>query len=289
MLVCGGNTAFDIMFNESKDATGGILVNKVISLTFGVPLSQKDNILRDNNYLNFTQAQVNMIMPKLACENPRESIFVTSGDMIGKATVWAHWGSWDFTKKYVFDNYKSKSVAVIAAEIHEPAATITKYVTELNQIAARSRTQNVKYNDLINQWFAPYPGYYPGGNGYVTDCTATDALVSCGIGGGTVLVSINGSNVSLNTNLNIPFGKLTIVKSNVSSSYIVGAGDVDAMLVERSPTVYTIVIAQSPLAGSLFTKLYMFNGVGTKHFDYISSFGSQTAGTIVLWKTNWSN
>jgi len=290
MLICGGNTAFDTMLADSHDPTNGILVTKVLSSTLGQPLNVKDDILRDNPYLNFTQAQIADIMPKLACDNPRENIFITSGDMIGKASVWAHWGSWDFTKKYVFDNYKSKSALQIATDLHETPALISQYVNELNQISIKSQTQGIKYNDLINQWFAQYPGYYPtASGGYLTDCTATDTLISCGPGGSALMVGLNNGTMSVNTTLGVSVGRLIFLTSNSTQTYTVGAGNVDAVLAKTNSTSYSLLMAVTPLGGSLFTKLFFFSGAGTHDFEYISGFNSQTAGNIFLWRTNWSD
>ena len=290
MLDCGGNTAFDEMLNDSQDPTNGILVTKTISLTFGQPLNIKDDILRDNKYLNFTQDQVNAIMPKLACDNPRESIFITSGDMIGKASVWAHWGSWDFNKKYTFDNYKSMSVTQIATALHESPTLISQYVNELNQISVKSKTQNVKYNDLINQWFAPYPGYYPGPSGYTTDCTQANETITCLAGGNNILtLGLGNNNISVSTALNIAIGRILLYQNETTKVLSTGNGNIDAVLVPHGAGAYSLLLAQAPLGGSLFTHLFFFQGFGTHDFDYISSFNSQTAGNIILWKTNWTD
>ena len=79
--------------------------------------------------------------------------------MVGKAAVWAHWGSWDFTKKYVFDNYNSKSAQLISEELNTNVTIIENYIKELEEIKTRAKTSNIREQDLINQWFAPYPSF----------------------------------------------------------------------------------------------------------------------------------
>ncbi len=100
MLVCGGNNAHDYMLEMvNGTAADAVKINKIIYSTFGQDIESTEQIIKNNSYYKFDAEQVNTIMENLACENPREDFLITSEDMVGKAGVWAHWGSWDFTKK----------------------------------------------------------------------------------------------------------------------------------------------------------------------------------------------
>jgi asparagine N-glycosylation enzyme membrane subunit Stt3 len=144
MLVCGGNNAFDYILEVSEDNTEGVKTNKLLYSTFGKSDEEKIELFENYKYYSFTDEQIEEVMQSLACSNPSENFVITSEDMVGKAGVWAHWGSWDFTKKYVHDNYNKMTNEQIALELDEDIGLVNQYVSELEAIDSRAQIENIK-------------------------------------------------------------------------------------------------------------------------------------------------
>lgn len=288
MLVCGGNEAHNTMLNfTTGNAADAVKINKIIYSTFGKNTSTTKEIITNNKYYNYTNEQINEIIELLACENPRENFVITSGDMIGKAGVWAHWGSWDFTKKYVHDNYKKLDSKTISNNIDENESLIIKYIEELKEIDTKANLENIKREDLINSWFAPYPSYVPlDRSRYEYPCQFTNTTIICENG---LEIDMFNSKVSGQLTQHLTFktlnypnnlGELTTLTLNES-------GEFDIVLTPGQ-NGFNSLITQSPLGASLFTKLFYLDGIGTNLFEKFDDKQSATGIRIKTWKTKWN-
>lgn len=286
MLVCGGNEAFNTMNTiVDGDYADAVLINKVIYSTFGKGIDETREVLVNNKYYEFADSDIDSIMDNLYCETPVEDFLITSEDMVGKAGVWAHWGSWDFTKKYVYDTYSVKSATEIANDIDENVTLIETYIGELNAIDIRVEIENIKKDNLINQWFAPYPGYVPIANKYIYGCDNKNNTIACenGIGidmnTGTIFSAL-GEQVTFN-NLVYPNykGEISVIDQE-------GEGELDVVLIPSS-TGFNVLLTQKPLGTSLFTKLFYLDGFDSKYFDKFDEVNSATGVKISVWKAKW--
>lgn len=277
MLVCGNNQAFEIMLEKTNDSTDGVLINKVLYDTFGV--EDKFTVLKQNKYFEFSDSDVNEILEKLDCENPPENYVIASQDMVGKTGVWAHWGSWDFTKKYVLDHYKNSSPEKMAELLDEDQEKILLLVTELKEIDMKARLKNIKREDLVNQWLAPYPNYL---SDWIS-CTKENNLINCQ---NVLTIDVNTKKATFIQKQGGEIANLVYVENKTLSTFKqVENGVFDVILVNDQNNV-KIMLAQNPLGASFFTKLYFLNGIGTSNltkFDYTQS----TVGwDIHTWKVN---
>jgi len=288
MLVCGGNEAHNTMLEAtSGTAADAVKINKIIYNTFGQSIEETKNTIKNNKYYTFTQETIDKTMNYLACQSPPENFVITSEDMVGKAGVWAHWGSWDFTKKYVHDNYNTKTAKEIANEIDENTTLIQQYIDELKEIDVKAETQNIKRENLINQWFAPYPSYIPIQNSYTYPCLSNNNTITCQNGievdmfTGQIKAQGFQNQLTFN-NLVYPLedNKLNIVKQNES-------GDIDVLLIPSGQNSFNSMLMQKPLGASLFTKLFYLNGYGTEHFENFDDVRSVTGVRVIVWKVNW--
>jgi dolichyl-diphosphooligosaccharide--protein glycosyltransferase len=283
MLVCGGNKAFDT-FNSFTDGTDAdaVKINRILYQTFGNDQEETRRILKENPYYTLTEEQIDEIMGYLSCSSPRPSLVITSGDMVGKAAVWAHWGSWDFTKKYVFNHYKKLSAEEIAQNIDENVSLIQQYVEDLQKIDVTAETQNVNKEQLQNQWFAPYPSF--AGN---VPCQLNNKTLVCPQAG--FEFDITTGDVLNKEQLQYPIHQVIIPTSlGITQKFMQDEkGVMDVILVGGAQGQFTAIFAQAPLGDSMFSKLYYMQGVGTS-FEKFYEAQSQTAGRISFWKTNWN-
>lgn len=287
MLICGGNQAHNTMLNMTDGTNADVVkINKIIDSTFGKSDEETRDIVANNKYYRFTEEQVDLIISYLACENPAENFLITSEDMVGKAGVWAHWGSWDFTKKYVHDNYKTKSAKEIAENIDENVTLIENYIAELNNIEIKAEAEDIKKQDLINQWFAPYPSYIPIQGKYLYACNNNNLSLSCQNG---VSVDMATGKVSASFSAQVIFKNL-VYPTNSGDLEVVQQdenGDIDVILIP-SNTGFNVMLAQAPLGTSLFTQLFYLNGFGIKNFEKFDDVQSNTGVRVITWKTKWS-
>jgi dolichyl-diphosphooligosaccharide--protein glycosyltransferase len=279
MLVCGGNLAFDAAFDISNDPTNGVHINEMLYDTFGKSIEEKREVIVNYKYYSFSESDVDSILQYLHCADPRENLVITSGDMVGKTGVWAHWGSWDFTKKYVHDNYNQKSVAEIVSVLDKDEELIDTYVTELRAIDLNSRTQNINREQLINQWFAPYPTY-----GETVPCVLENTTLVCG---GQLGIDILTGEVTNADALGISIHNVVMPAPSELRVYNQNENGVMDILETQSKSGFQIILMQAPLGTSLFTKLYMLNGIGTTKFEEFHTTQTQTAGKVSIWKTNF--
>lgn len=279
MLTCGGNEAFNTAFDISQDPTGGVHINEMLYETFGKTVEEKRQIIANYKYYSFTEGDIDSIMEFLHCENPRENLVITSGDMVGKAPVWAHWGSWDFTKKYVHDNYKTSSAQDMATVLDKNISLIEGYVNELKGIDVTASTQNINRENLINQWFAPYPSY-----GENIGCELQNLTLLCG---GQLEINLL-TGVVENPDV-FQYSIRNVILPSPSDFRVIENdenGQVDLMITQNAQG-FQAMVTQAPLGTSLFTKLYYLDGLGTQHFEEFHTTQTQTAGKVSIWKTNF--
>jgi hypothetical protein len=223
-------------------------------------------------------------MNVLACDKPVQNFVVTSADMVSKSGVWAHWGLWDFTKKYVLDNKGTKSNAQIADDIGANITLVNKYVNDLNQISRDARNKNIKETDLINQWLAPYPSFIPVENGYVVDCVRDNTSIKCD---NTVVINITTQKVTSSLNPNLQIARvLTISNNELLIAPVNPNGNVDVVILQDGGS-YRSYLAYSPLGASLFGRLFFLDGAGLPMFKKVSDLNSITQGRIIVWETQW--
>ena len=205
------------------------------------------------------------------CDDLLPQYFITSQDMVGKAGVWGHFGSWNFTKAKIWQTVNPKNFE-----------EGTKILTEEFNISKEEAPD--MYYDIqrtkADSWIAPWPGYFTGQN----SCIEQDNILKCQ----------NGVEVDLKTmqaTIYTQNGKFALK----SISYIDTTGDFKVMEGTGNLGPYSALllpdnraILVDPLhADSMFTRLFYFEGHGLEHFKLFSDTTQVTGGRIQVWKINW--
>ena len=55
----------------------------------------------------FSDENISKILKYTHCDPP-DNYFITSADMVNKAGVWGHFGSWDFDRALIYNTLKKK-------------------------------------------------------------------------------------------------------------------------------------------------------------------------------------
>ncbi|MFH1917263.1 MAG: STT3 domain-containing protein [Nanoarchaeota archaeon] len=296
MLDCDQNEAFYTL----SDAMGGTLpAIKLMNEVIVVDKMSAEKMLVD---AKLSQAVVVSVLEKTHCAPP-ENYFVTSGDMIGKAGVWAHFGYWNFTRAYMYNNLRGKS--------RDKALSFLK--TEFGM--ADDEAEQV-YLDVIglvsdreaNSWISPWPGYVTQN---ALPCERKNATVECRVNLGigqtqqvtTVLelviidlLDLENSSIQITAFDKTLTQRLATQIERPKHFVITGEDDFITIPFDNGTFPYDIVvdtynlrlvIADPLLSKSTFTKLFYLNGIYMDHFDKLFEERSQTQGNVIVWKVDW--
>ena len=112
-----------IRIRDLQDITGGF--NCFIPLVYQT----------ENNYLKIKKpVTANEVLKYSHC-TPPEDYYITSEDMIGKAGVWSHFGSWDFNKASMYQEVKhlqeNKATQIITEKYNLNDELANKYYYEI--------------------------------------------------------------------------------------------------------------------------------------------------------------
>jgi len=295
MLDCGANNAFDTINKKYTDT------EKSVDMVYEIIMMEREearNHLVDNGFENADE-----ILGYTHCEPP-EAFFITSGDMVGKAGVWSHFGSWDFEKSFIYYN-------TIGEEYQDSVTLLTERFgfTEDEASTYYYEVQSLRNDQEVNNWIAPWPNYpTPSMRG----CINTSAeIVECNVGLG-IGDSNQGHNVMINKaiiNLSNPsesMFELVFVDPNTGLAagrqetrpqglviadeelvvYDTGGTEILLSIVFDKVTNRAIV-THPDLSASLFTRLFFLEGRYTEHFERFSDLTSVSGSRILIWKVIW--
>lgn len=281
MLACGSNNAFETLNPLNNNDTVGTvnLLHQIVTSN----KAQAKNILRN---AGLTDLQADSVLKYTHCDPP-EMFFITSDDMIGKAGVWGHFGSWDFEKAYIFYYLKNK-----------PEQEAVSYMTaHFNYTQKRAedmyfQVQTLTSQDQANQWVSPWPGYVGSGS-----CTSTAEKISCGvqIQGTQATFEINRADYSGTVIMPggqrlIPHGIVYVEGQEVKTKHYDKPDpkfDYSFVLIPRGSS-YSYELSTPDLAESIFTRTFFLKGLG---LHYLRPFSHEThiSGTdIYVWKVDWA-
>jgi dolichyl-diphosphooligosaccharide--protein glycosyltransferase len=276
MLDCGANKAFDFLAEETNDSYKAIQI-----LNNALEMNDEDA----RSYLLDTVGEdtTKLVMEHAFCEPP-ENYFVTSEDMVGKSGVWAHFGSWDFTRAKMYAEVKARkslgdAEKYLIDNFNLSQAQASKYVSEIR----------VQTGD---EWISPWPSYFGG----MIDCTKqNETALSCikRMDGNTgIAISVDLENMeayalaSNQERLKVKkfvYNKANnvYVKEDPSSVFDYG------IILKKDGESYSFVICHTMLADSIFTRLFFLDGAGTNYFDLFHSDTDTFGNDFYIWKVNW--
>lgn len=311
MLDCGSRTGYDALAMEIQGTDNvdlikpetTIVARDIIADIVVIKDRQEAKEVIKSHGLSDEAAE--KVVALTHCEPP-EDYFITSSDMIGKAGVWSHFGSWSFKRAYVY--------TVLSEEKPDEAIPA---ITELFNITPKDAGQ--LYYDAIalqtetdaNAWISPWPNYI---TVQKATCSEENGTVTCPVG--RAIGQQSGSQLVLDSvvvPLSQPNATTMLIKGyNPSTGRIVGEqtvqpvavtiGDGEKLVrtVMAQPSIsfeafltnhtgrYEAIVASPELAASMFTRLFYFDGAYTNHFEKFSDeYSPITGDRIIVWKVGW--
>ncbi|MEM4711047.1 MAG: STT3 domain-containing protein [Candidatus Woesearchaeota archaeon] len=308
MLDCGSNTFFEKInekYNDTEKSQN--VVKKAIMM-------EKDEAEKYLEELGFNPEII-----KYSHCNPPENYFITSGDMVGKAAVWAHFGLWDFDRAYIINEVRpkklSEAITILKERFNYTDSEATKIYYEV---------QALQTDRQMNDWIAPWPNYA----GNTVKCEENN------INNKTLNISINNTetiicrfNMGISNNGQVitvidraivnkkepekteliisfydttgrklqetkgSFSELVIMdnktKKYKSTNASISLGMLLSIDENNEQKTYTALIADPLLLDSTFTKLFFLNGKNMNQFEKFYDTTDITGTRIIVWKVKW--
>ncbi|MEM2131480.1 MAG: STT3 domain-containing protein, partial [Candidatus Woesearchaeota archaeon] len=281
MLDCESNNAFVYINQELNDTHESVkLVYTLLNLT----KEESEKELKKR----FSQEKADKILNSLYCNEP-ENYFITSEDMVGKAPVWAHFGLWSFQRADYYNYFRTNDyngfIKNIIAEYNLSETEAKKLYYEIASLTS---------DRAVNDWIAAWPmfvGATTCNDKKVQENNKTITIKQCNFGlqGNQMLPIIVKENEAFVDNskeklyptsfafIDQKTEKFTIKKYNESK-----LGYAVALLPNNNA-----ILMSDELIGSMFTRLFYYDGYGLKHFEKFHDVRDITGLRIITWKVNW--
>ncbi len=235
-----------------------------------------------------TPEEAENMLQYIFCEPP-EAYVITSEDMIKKAEAWSHFGSWDLERAEMYAKVKGKSsrqgTTILVEEFGLSEKEAARYHYEIQDESA-------------DDWISPWQQYWITGS-----CSTKGDITVCQSPELNFLIDRTTGESAIQTPFGIQkFYSVAFIDSN-HDFRIVKADD---NLLENEglkfgvavygfpePNKFIITAASTEgaqqgnelLPGSMFSRLYFFQGHDLEHFDLFDS--RTTNAPILTWKVDW--
>jgi len=269
MLDCGANVGYDYALNATQDPMIAIkLVKGMIMQDKETARKMAENAGVSDEILKWTHC------------SPPEDFFITSGDMVGKAGVWAHFGMWDFERAEVWQKWRlmdeSEAVPQMAKRFNWSEEAAKQIYDAANALPSE---------DSANAWISAWPGYLAGES---ISCSLTGDVAKCG---SMITVNLSSKRTEVRVSQGTALAGRIVVYDKKGAKTVYNATDGSSSLtVVMWPVADGIkaIAANTPLADSMFTRLFYMHGLGLQHFKPFTQEQQLFGGAIYVWKVDWN-
>ncbi len=274
MLDCGSNYAYELLDKELNNSLESVyIIKKIILMNKAKAISYLSNYVNEN---------LSKEIVKYTHCNPPEAYIIASEDMIGKAGVWAHFGTWNFTKASMYkDTYKLP---------YNKAMRILKSKYKLNETEAEFIYNQIKTQNP-NYWISGWPSYF----GAEFKCEKKNETLRClkmvnKQQGLLILINLTNKEAYVNkiNNKSHPSSFVYFINGSLhKKTYSNPIFDYAVTLINRSNKYY-VVVSDDLLADSMFTRWFFLNGQGVKYSSLFYETRDIFGNRIFIWKVNWT-
>ena len=286
MLDCGANTAFETLNEELDDRV------KSIDILYQIIVLDREKAKKVlEEYVSGEKAEE--ILGKTHCQPP-ENFFITSEDMVGKAGVWSHFGSWDFERASIWINVGTKKLSFSEG---------VKFIKDNFNYGDKEaeeiyyKVQELEEGREANTWISPWPSYAGSRSCEKTGNNTHQCVFPMQTTQGTQNVPFIFDSKNYEVYIDTQEGKLhpisiSYIKDNkfhikeYSENKTIPNG-LSMALIQKENGDYEAVMMQPPLVGSMFTRLFYFKDETLKHFEFFDYQRDFSGLDIYTWKINW--
>ena len=274
MLNCGQNYAFDKLDKIINDTPKSInLLNEIVVL-------DKSSAMQKLKQEGLTEAQANAVANYTHCDPP-EGFYITSEDMIGKAGVWGHFGSWDFTRAVMYQKTKK----MVRAE----AVPYLVKNFNLSPEEAEQLYSEIQSSDA-DRWIAPWPGYIDGPQG-CEKVPENKLRCSGAVQGKKFVINIDLADHSAKFETQgevYPNSIIYADQQGIVEKQFTGTTAGFSVVLIPTGSDYLFLAADPRQANSVFTQLYFLQGHGLKCFSKFDEVQNINGGRIITWRMDYA-
>jgi len=207
------------------------------------------------------------------CEDLIKQYYITSEDMIGKAAVWGHFGSWNFKKAKIWRTTRGKTykegIKILEEDFNLTPEKADQFYYEIQDTKA-------------DRWISPWPGYRSDING----CRKKGDSLECNNG---AIINLTTMEAQFNTAEGIKKPTSLVYPTKVDiekKEYNDNTVPISVVLMKNGDE-YTSILCDPQLAKSMFTRLFFFDGLGSKHYTLLSDRTTINNLRIQVWVVDW--
>ncbi|MBD3303543.1 hypothetical protein GF343_00195 [Candidatus Woesearchaeota archaeon] len=268
MLDCGSNTAFEKVFEEKGDT------EESVDLLYKIIVLDKDEAAKELDAAGIQN--IDEVLKYTHCEPP-ENYFITSGDMVSKAGVWGHFGSWDFEKAHIWVNLKNLPKDEMMAAMQEKFNYSDKQAEQVYY-----KVQSIENEKKANSWISPWPTYMS----QLVNCQTKNNEVTCNNG---LVVNLNdmSAKIKAQDGEGTPQSLIYVDNNGTLQEKEFKSDQAFSAVLVPSKNGYKSLLSHPLLAKSMFTRMYFMDGHGLEHFELFDERMQPTGENIIVWKVNW--
>jgi dolichyl-phosphooligosaccharide-protein glycotransferase len=267
MLNCGQEQAPHVL--EKYLDNGTVKAIEVLNNIMLVNKKKAKEILESEK---LSEKEIEDVLKVTHCDDLIDQYYIASEDMIGKAGVWGHFGSWDFKKAEMWQSVRKLDFD------YGVRLLVEKYNYS-------SQQADTVYYEIINndadRWVSPWPGYLSG----QASCSTKNNIMICSNG---VEVNLSNMKAFISTQQGkAPLKSLAFINDDKEFELKEYEGNTAPYSVALLPNGNSIV-TDPLLVASMFTRMFFFDGHGLKHFKMFSDKTQISGGRIQVWNVSWN-
>ena len=268
MLNCGLNTAFEKLDGVLNDTPKSIeILNEIVSM-------DKTNAATALSKYDLTPEQASSVVQYTHCSNPPVDYYITSEDMVGKAGVWGHFGSWNFKKAVMHKETRNlkreKAVSYLMSKFNATAEEAQRLHAE------------VLANDA-DKWIAPWPGYISGWNSCENSAEKEIRCLGSAQGQQFALrIDVNTYNATFEGNSGVGPNSIVYATKDGIQEKNLGHNVGFSVILAPDGDTYKFMLADPLQANSMFAKLFFLEGHGQTCFQKFDDV-DQSGFRIITW------
>jgi len=283
MLNCDQDYAYKKLYEYTNDSYLSVnLVYEIISKN----KEDARKILQDKTKLS--GEQIDDVLKSVFCDKPLEQFYIASGDMVGKAGVWGHFGSWNFTRAKMYSTVngmpQAEGISILEKDFNLSSNEAFKIYYEIQ-------------NQKGDQWITSWPSYYSG----LGNCKESNTSIECDLGfsiGNAVITKFSFDFESREALFYTaqktlhPQSVVYPIKSDKGEEDVYEkkySGDdvipISVVLVKKSDS-FKYILMDPKLANSMFTRMFFYEGRGLKNFKPFVTKQQFSGDMIYIYKVN---
>jgi len=303
MLNCGQEESYNLLEKTLKDKLKTTrLMKEIIKLD---KEDAKDRLVEEG----LTDEEADAVLALSHCDDIIDMYYVTSEDMVGKSGVWGHFGSWNFSKAYMYYKLSNEPLNKAIKEAKDLLGYDEETAKTLYFEAQKIKTgENSEGN--ANNWISPWPNYITGSpvtcdigeNKTALGCTYNIGLGRHGnvnnvLYRGIINLTNPEKSVLILQGVN-PTTRQLLGQNSVSPNAVVIAEEkgmtryetqtpgfpYDILVFKDSQGNYKTLITHPLLTESTFTKLFYLDGLYMNHFKKVFDQRNFRGSRIIVWK-----